>query len=861
MVKLSRVVVLLIAIIAQPVFAQPVQVTNDPEWAEHPCWSPSGDTIAFESFRGGTRNIWIIPVTGGEATVIAEHPANDFHPHWSPDGGKLAFWSTRSGNADIWIYDFSRELVTQLTADPATDLNPRWSPDGQYIAFISLRSGNSDVWIVPAGGGSPQQLTTNPGDDWSPAWSPDGLEIAFSSNRGGNFDIWRKPIDGSPAVQVTTDAGDDLAPDWSPGGDWIAFNSDGSGNMDLWKIAPAGGDAIRLTVHPDDDINCVWSPDASRLAFTSNRDGNDEVWIFPMLQFTDVTDGPQVTEGGWSFGISWIDYDGDDYPDLYVNNDIFGSVGELNFLYHNNGDGTYTRILDGVIAAEGSSVASTWADFDNDGDNDVYVSCAGLYNYFYHNNGDGTFVKNTTGPVGGAGDFTMEAEWVDCNNDGWLDLFVVNHWPGISTPVWCALYISDGDSLILQDNSAAGLFEGEGNSTAWGDYDNDGDRDLFWSRNNNTTLFFDNDGDGTFTQNTTIEIAQPPAKYHGNWADYDNDGDLDLYTGSGYPGVSCLLENTGDGGFAVVSGQEISEDVGYWTGGCWGDYDNDGNIDLLLLGNAFYEPHPNRLYHNNGDGTFSSVVSGPIALDEEPSSAAAWADHDCDGDLDLFVANVNDYNNSLYINNGNDNAWLQVTLTGVISNRSAVGAKVRLRAVIGGAPVWQVREISAKTGFMSQGSLIAHFGLGDAEILDSIVVEWPSGLIDVLTGTAINQFVTIVEGSTDFDADGIGSLEDNCPLEWNPEQADSNSDGTGDACDCNCRIWGDVDGSAGINPVDVVYLVNFVYKNLDALVQPVNCPRRSGDVDCSGQVNPVDVVYCVNCVYKNQNTICDPCAL
>ena len=562
--------------------------------------------------------------------------------------------------------------------------------------------------------------------------------------------------------------------------------------------------------------------------------------------FIRVTEGPPVSDGGWSFGVSWVDYDGDDYPDLYVNNNVFGSEGELNYLYHNEGNGTYTKVQTGPLAVDGGSVASTWADIDNDGDNDVYVSCFGAYNVFYRNQGNGVFTRDSTLPRGTTEDGTMEAEWVDYNRDGQIDLFVVNHRPPSSpAPIQCALYLNDHGEFLAQDNSAIGLAEDEGNSTAWGDYDNDGDRDLVWSRNEQLTLFFDNNGDGSFTPNAGIAVAQPPAKYHGNWADYDNDGDLDLFTGAGYPAAPCLLQNDGQGDFAAVTGQEIATDTGYWTGGHWGDYDNDGWLDLLIVGNYYYQPYPNRLYHNNGDGTFTRVTTGPVATDQEPSSAAAWADHDRDGDLDLFIANVNNANNTLYENLGNANHWLQIRLAGRASNRSGIGAKVRLHAVLSGVPRWQMREISAKNGFMSQGEMVAHFGLGDAASVDSLRIEWPSGLVDSLRNVEVDQFLVITEGqSLDGDVDGVLDTDDNCPSGYNPDQFDGDGDGTGDLCDGfnNC---GDARRDQVFTSADIIGLVNFVFKSGQA-----PAPVCTGDLNGNGSVGSADIITLVNYVFK-----------
>jgi len=462
--------------------------------------------------------------------------------------------------------------------------------------------------------------------------------------------------------------------------------------------------------------------------------------------FIRVETGTVISDGGWSFGVSWVDYDGDNYPDLFICNENFGSTDEVNFLYHNNGDGTYTRVSEGEITTDaGGSLSSTWANFDADGDLDCIAARPFLNNnLLYVNNGDGTFNKDTSSALVGAKKFSMEVEWVDYDNDGWLDMFAANHGRP-STPMLASLYHNENGVFVLTDNSDMGLIEDEANSATWADYDGDGDRDLFWSRNNKLSLLFSNDGDGTFTQMTESVLAKLPAKYHSSWADLDNDGDLDIYTKSDDPGIVTLYKNMGNGTFEPAAYPELAQDTGSWTGGYWGDYDNDGWLDLLIIGNDRYEPHRNQLYHNNGDGTFTKVKSGVIIHGEEPSSAAAWADHDRDGDLDLFVSNVNDADNSLYENVGNSNHWIQIRLKGTFSNRSGIGAKIRAKAVLLGESVWQMREISAKTGFFSQSELVAHFGLGNADIVDSLIVEWPNGAVQILTDVSANQLLSVTE--------------------------------------------------------------------------------------------------------------------
>jgi hypothetical protein len=462
-------------------------------------------------------------------------------------------------------------------------------------------------------------------------------------------------------------------------------------------------------------------------------------------QFIRVKTGAMVSDGGWSFGVSWVDYNGDTYPDLYICNEDFSGKPAPNYLYHNNGDGSYTRIREGDISNGGGCLTSSWADFDNDGDVDCVAARPFLNNnLLYINNSNGNFIRDTANKLVEATEFSMEVEWVDYDNDGLLDLFIANHGRA-SDPALAQIYHNDNGNYMLKDNSDIGLFQDEANGIAWGDYNGDGYRDLFWSRNNKLSGLFENKGDGTFTLQEENVLGKPPAKYHGNWADFDNDGDLDLYSVSGEPGIVTLFRNLGKGDFEPVSDTKLLADSGHWVGGYWGDFDNDGWLDLIVLGNDRYQPFPNRLYHNNRNGTFSRVSSGPIATDKEPSSAAAWADHDRDGDLDLFIANVNNVNNALYENKGNSNQWIQIQLEGKRSNRSGIGATINVMADISGNPVWQMREISAKTGFKSQSDLISHFGLGDASIVDTLIVKWPSGAVQTLTDVSVNQLLKVTE--------------------------------------------------------------------------------------------------------------------
>ena len=541
----------------------------------------------------------------------------------------------------------------------------------------------------------------------------------------------------------------------------------------------------------------------------------------PLEQFTRVTDEPLVIDGGWSFGASWMDYDGDGNLDLLVANWNQSSPGtSLSFVYHGNGDGSFERVLTGPLTDDTGCLTSTWADCDNDGDADGYVCGAGTANHFYLNNGDGTLSEMTGVPPVTTGRFSMVATWVDYDSDGVLDLFVVNHRPPGTPAVENELYHNGPGGFVLRSNSAIGLVADEGNGSAWGDIDGDNDLDLYVSRNSANSLLYANDGDGTFTLLASNLVSMQDT-HHGNFADYDNDGDLDLYAGMNYPGNVLLYQNDGSGNFTDVTAQAIGDDPGYWSGGYWADCDNDGDLDLFVTAHYYYQSRPNRLYINDGDGTFSIATTGPIATDSEASSRGAWGDIERDGDLDLFVANANNQNNTLYLNGGNSNHWIEITCVGTVSNRSAIGAKVRLKAHIFGQDVWQLREISSQSGFLGQDQMAAHLGLGDVGVIDSIKVEWPSGIVQVLENVAVDQFLTVTEACCEGrvgDANGEGDYPDEVTLGDIMLLVDVKFV-SGDCSKIACIAEADVNQDGGSNPNcddhitlgDIMTLVDFLF--------------------------------------------------
>jgi hypothetical protein len=214
-----------------------------------------------------------------------------------------------------------------------------------------------------------------------------------------------------------------------------------------------------------------------------------------------------------------------------------------------------------------------------------------------------------------------------------------------------------------------------------------------------------------------------------------------------------LYHNNGDGTFTHMTSNvvgSIASDPGGMDQAAWGDYDNDGYLDLFVtstIGLDGSNPNGNYLYHNNGDGSFTRILTGTPVEDVSNAVGCAWGDYDNDGFLDLFVANggvVASENNALYHNNGNANNWLKVKCVGTVSNRSAIGAKVRAKATIGGKTFWQLREINTGSG-ICQNALEAHFGLGYATNVETLRVEWPSGIVQEFPNVPAKRFLTITE--------------------------------------------------------------------------------------------------------------------
>jgi len=474
------------------------------------------------------------------------------------------------------------------------------------------------------------------------------------------------------------------------------------------------------------------------------------------LTFTDVSVQAGFFGNNSSWAAAWGDYDNDGNVDVMTLGHVQSLTNSISQLWHNNGDGTFTDVTTqaGLNPHNGDAHGALWSDIDSDGYLDLYVSKGtpkadpNNYNELWRNNGDGTFTNiASSSHVTGRSHRTRGAYAVDYDLDSDLDIFDTS----FDTPN--LLYRNDGGLQFIDVAEEAGLQRSdiENRTAAWADFDDDGFMDVLITRS--SALFKDN-GDGTFVDVTAAAgITSSVDAQSGAWGDYDNDGDLDLYVTmgeqNGPPIQGILYQNNGDGTFTDVTAASGAIDTAGALGVTWGDYDNDGFLDLYIVNTEKGTSDPNRLFRNNGDNTFTDVAS-IVGVGAKPGmgrgSDATFADYNNDGFLDLFVCNgagntVGPY--LLYRNNGNSNGWLKVVLIGQQSNRSGIGAKIFLRA--GGRT--QFREYTGQH-YMSQDHIPVHFGLGQATIVDSLSIQWPiGGPRQTLHHLAINQTITVTEST------------------------------------------------------------------------------------------------------------------
>lgn len=458
--------------------------------------------------------------------------------------------------------------------------------------------------------------------------------------------------------------------------------------------------------------------------------------------FTRITDpaNPAVNDFLQSGGACWMDLVGDGYLDLFVANGNL--TNQNNRLYRNDRAGGFVRVVTGAIVNDGgSSIGGTPGDFDGDGLLDLFVTNRGNFgNFLYRGLGDTLFAKVTTGaPVTDLANSNMSS-WVDVDGDGDLDLHVVN-FQGADF-----LYLNGGTpSFAFTRVDTTAITPGSEFSIpgAWADVNDDGRPDLFVGNAGAQNDYLYLNHGGLFFTRTVV--ADGLSTLGCSWGDWDNDGALDLVTPHYSGQKNTLYRNGGAPDFALTPvASAVSVDNGNWVGSTFGDYDNDGALDLFVSRDG----SPGELFHNDGPPSygFTKVASAPLTTDVISAFGAVWGDYDRDGQLDLFVCDHNGGGNRLYRNGGTSNHWLTIRAVGSGLNRAAIGARIRAYATIGGAARMQLREVTSQTGY-NCANLDQHFGLGDATVADSVVIAWPSGRRETWAAVAADRFLPFVEGT------------------------------------------------------------------------------------------------------------------
>lgn len=443
--------------------------------------------------------------------------------------------------------------------------------------------------------------------------------------------------------------------------------------------------------------------------------------------------------GGLGQTAAWGDFNGDGRQDLIVSNTDFSTPNV--FLFRNNGNSFLdVTVQSGIFDLPLRS--ATWADFDNDGLLDLVVGTImlGAPPILYKNMGGGVFVDvSEEAGITEEGGIIEHTMWTDYDGDGLIDLFQAN--AGVSF-----LYQNQGDGTFSEVSDQSGLGDFFiTNSAIWFDYNNDGFPDLFLANDGLNTLYRNN-GNGTFTNITVgAGVGGDPG-----WdsvaacvGDYNNDGFFDLYVVNIFDNVpvrNALYRNNGNGTFTDVTLQTGTEDVGDGRTCAWVDFDGDGRLDLFTTNHL----NPTKFFRNLGNGEFDDVAA-QVGLDTPIDVfAAPWGDYNNDGFIDVFLNGH--LGEALMENSGTVNNFLVIELVGdgVFTNTSAIGSRVEVST----SSRSQIREVSGGRGCCEQDMLPLHFGVGSEGKVD-IRVEWTSGAACVFNNVDVQggrRFVISEEG-------------------------------------------------------------------------------------------------------------------
>lgn len=502
-------------------------------------------------------------------------------------------------------------------------------------------------------------------------------------------------------------------------------------------------------------------------------------------------------------GVAWIDYDNDGWLDLFFVNGTRLSgfpKGEepTTHLYKNNRNGTFTDVAkQSGLARTGWGQSVCLGDYDNDGFDDLFITYFGK-NVLYKNNGNGTFtdVSLKAGVAGKTTRWGAGSAFIDYDNDGKLDLFVANYidldlktaptpetGPCLYKGVMVAcgppgleggkniLYHNEGNGIFTDVSEKSGILKTNGTyglGVLTADFDNDGWTDIYVADDSAPAILYHNNKNGTFTDVATEAGAaysgdgKPQAGMGVSAGDFDGDGKIDIFKTNFSGDTSTLYRNMGKMVFDDVT---FTAGIGLntrWLGwGCgWLDFDNDSWLDILLVNGHVY-PEVGKLtteagyaqrkvlYQNLRNGNFKDITEkiGGAILEPTASRGCAFGDYDNDGDIDVVINPVNATPDLIRCDSMTKNNWITIKAIGTKSNRSGIGAHLKVEFEEDKKIRSLVDEVRSGGSYYSQNDLRVHFGLGNATKIKSIEVKWLSGEIDKISDVASNQIITIKEGA------------------------------------------------------------------------------------------------------------------
>jgi len=528
----------------------------------------------------------------------------------------------------------------------------------------------------------------------------------------------------------------------SPASDSGKISAPAANNDYFQEISRETGLDFTHSIGDDDLTNIIYSTGGGALFFDYDRDG----WI-------DI----YACSGTWLEGVSKMEKP---------------SVLPGNRLYRNKGNGTFEDVTKKAgVGGPWYSMGAVAGDFNNDGYPDLFISNYGP-NVLLKNNGNGTFsdVTKKAGVAGGT-ECSVGAVWFDYDNDSFPDLYVGNYLAfdpeykyyyapdGFPGPMAYdaqkdVLYHNNGDGTFEDVTEKMGIRDTDGRAMGVGaaDYDEDGFVDVYVANDHTLNYLWHNDGGKGFTDRGTMsgtafsQAGEATVSMSVDFADFNEDGLLDLFVSDDT--YCSLYENVGNGVFTDKGiPSNISTSAAQFVG--WSssfmDYDNNGLIDIFKTNGALKHLYgqEDQMFQNEGGGKFKdiSLELGKYFSQEFVGRGACAGDYDNDGDMDIFVVNLNNHCVFLRNNKGNQNNWIILNLTGTTSNRDGIGARIKLTS--GGKT--QIAQRKTTTGYLSQNDPRIHFGLAKNQIVDLIEITWPSGKVQTLENVTPNQILEVKE--------------------------------------------------------------------------------------------------------------------